>query len=98
MSSSNFNSGITLSKLNDEEFVWLKTEGEYETVERGRCSWSKTKLTVVSSVTTHSKGIILQVFAKYYAVKILCRMKWYRGEFFLATTIFICLPLERKRH
>jgi hypothetical protein len=98
MSSSNFNSGITLSTLNDEEFVWLRTEGEYKTVERGRNSWRQTKLTVVSSVTTHAKGIILQVFAKYYAVKIMCRIKWYRGEFFLATTIFISLPLERKRH
>jgi len=41
MSSSNFNSGITLSKLNDE-FVWLRTEGEYKTVERGRNSWRQT--------------------------------------------------------
>ena len=70
MSSSNFNSGITLSKLNDEEFVWLRTEGEYKTVERGRNSWRQTKLTLVSLVTTHAKGIILQVFAKYYTVKI----------------------------
>ena len=97
MSSSNFNSGITLSKLNDE-FVWLRTEGEYKTVESGRNSWRQTKLTLVSLITTHAKGIFLQVFAKYLAVKILCRTKWYRGGFFLATTIFVFLPLERKRH
>jgi len=70
MSSSNFNSCITLSKLNDEKFVWLRTEGEYKTVVRGRNSWRQTKLTLVSLITTHAKGILLQVFAKCYAVNI----------------------------
>ena len=98
VSYSNFNSGITLSKLNDEEFMWLRTEGEYKTVERGRNSWRQTKLTLVNLVTTHAKCIILQVFEKNITLSRLCRMKWYRGEFFLATTIFVCLPFERKRH
>jgi hypothetical protein len=70
MSSNNFSNGITLSKLNDEEFVWLRIEEEYKTVERGRNSWRQTKHTLVSLITTHAKGVILQVFAKYYAVKV----------------------------
>ena len=70
MSSSNFSNGITLSKLNDEEFVWLRIEGEYKTAERGRNSWRQTKRTLVSLITTHAKGVLLQVFAKYCAVKV----------------------------
>jgi hypothetical protein len=56
--------------MNDEESVWLRTEGKYKTVERGRNSWRQTKLTLVSLITIHSKGILLQVFAKYYTIKV----------------------------
>lgn len=33
-----------------------------------------------------------------YSFGILCRMKWYSGGFFLATAIFVCLLIDRKRH
>lgn len=71
-------------------------QGEYKTLERGINSWRQTKLTLVSLITSHAKGILLQVFAKYYAFKVhlgFC-VKWSGIEvgFFLASTIFVCLP------
>jgi hypothetical protein len=70
MPCSNFNISITLSKLNDEEFMWLRTEGEYKTVERWRNLWRQIQLTLVSLITIRAKHILLQAFAKYYAVKV----------------------------
>ena len=70
MSSSNFNSGINLSKLNDEEFVWLRTGRIQNRGKREKFMEANKTQTLVSLITTHAKGILLQVFAKYYAVKV----------------------------
>lgn len=100
MPSSNFNSGITLSKLNDEEFVWLRTGRIQNSGKREK--FMEANKTYTCQFNNHTcQRYLIAGFCKILCCQgsfgILCQTKWYRGGLFLATTIFVCLPLKKKK-